>query len=36
MRTAEIFGVLLLVYYLISSAVAHGFQVLERRMARGR
>lgn len=34
MRTAEVFGVTMLLYFAMSSAIIHGFRLLERRAAR--
>jgi hypothetical protein len=36
MRTAEIFGLVLAIYYVLAGVVAHGFLWLERRVVRFR
>ena len=35
MRTAEIFGLLLVIYFVVAQALVYGLRVLERRMAKG-
>ncbi len=35
-RSFEIFGLLLIIYFLLSSVIAFGFRVLERKLSQGR